>query len=485
MQGSTVLNVVYLMMEKVNLTLQFVVLFFQVELLSNQKQMMEKISLLDSKLENLHSDDASSRSAVKDMLIEINDRLEQLNKSAPQGCCGGPVIIQTTPHANVVHQPILSSCKSCSGTKEDERHTSLMTVSNGESDANKERNNQISTDTLGRVSTQTPSDADPSEFTKKSSGEHPPTILIPDSQDESLGKSQTVASSTASPCITSHSPSVPSAAESSVSVNEHGHSVTNVPGTKQTTCVPSNQSLAVSNKEQLSKAEACASIVKESSSKPNATRPIVLVVNQSPTVTSTANPKLLELKLLAASREQKDSASECVSTFSTPPQQRVSVPCKQTGVASAQTTPMTSPHSAYIDLQSTLGVSPVLSTVVRSPATSVRSVPMETLSESNHLPRQAAVRVNNSSIGIPLQKSNNESSRISPHTTTTASTQSSIPPAFIALSHTNLTPSPSKVHGISPLQPCAWRMTSQTSSLQRKDLHLTPSVGAVMHQSGE
>ena len=447
--------------------------------------MMEKISLLDSKLENLRSDDASSQSAVKDMLTKINDRLEQLNKSTPLGCCGGPVIIQTTPHANVVHQPILSSCKSCSNTKEDERHTSSMTVSNGESVGNEKRNNQISTDTLDRVSTQTSSDADPSEFTKKSSGEHPPTILIPDSQDESLGKSQTVASSTASPCITSHSPSVPSAAKSSVSVNEHGHTVTNVPGTKQTMCVPSNQSLPVSNKEQLSKAEACAPIVKESSSQPNATRPIVLLVNQSPTVTSTANTKLLGLKLLAASREQKDSASECVSTFSMSPQQRVTVPCKQTVVGPAQTTPMTTPQSAYIDLQSTLGVSPVLSTVVRSPSAAVRSVPMEALSESNRLPRQATAVVNNSSIGIPLQKSNNESSRISPHTITTASTQSSIPPAFIALSHTNLTPSPNKVHGISPLQPHAGRMTSQTSSLQRKDLHLNPSAGVIKHKSGE
>ena len=447
--------------------------------------MMEKISLLDSKLDNLRSDGASSRSAVKDMLIKINDRLDQLNKSTPLGCCGGPVIIQTTPHANVVHQPILSSCKSCSGAKEDERHTSSMTVSNGESVANKERNDQISTDTLGRVSTQTSSDTDPSEFTKKSSGEHPPSILIPDSQDESLGKSQTVASSTASPCITSHSPSVPSATKSLLPVSEHGHLVTNVSGTKETACVPSNESLLGSNKEQFSKAEACASVLKESSSQPNATRPILLVVNQSPTVTSTANTKLLELKLLAASREQKDSASECVSTFSMPPQQRATVPCKQTGVASAQTTPITTPQSAYIDRQSTLGASPVLSTVVRSPSAAVRSVPMETLSESSNLPRQPTAVVNNTSIGIPLQKSNNESSRISPHTITTASTQSSIPPAFIALSHTNLTPSPSKVHGMSPLQPHAGRMTSQTSSLQRKDLHLHPSVGAVMHKSGE
>ena len=448
--------------------------------------MMEKISLLDSKLENLRSDDASSRTAVLDMLNKINDRVDQLHKSTPHGCCGGPVIIQTTPHANVVHQPILSSCKSCSGTKEDEGHASSMTVSNGGSGENKERNDQISTDTLGRVSIQTLSDTVPSTLTKKSSSEQPPSTVIPDSQDESLAKSQTVATSTPLPCITSHSPSVRSVTESSVSVNDRGHSVLNLPGTKETTHVPCNQSLPVSNKEQFSKAEACGSVVRESSSQPNVTRPIVLVVNQSPSVTSTANTNLLELKLLATSKEQKDSASEHVRTSPTPSQQRVTGCFKQTGVTSTQTTPTTSLQSAYIDLHSTLGASPVLSTVVRSPATAVRPVPMETLPESSHLPRQATVMVNNSSsIGIPLPKSNSESSRISPHVMTTASTQPSIPPAFIALSHTNITPSPNKVHSISPLQPHSGRMTSQTSSLQRKDLHLPPSVGAVMQKSGE
>ncbi|KAJ7326025.1 hypothetical protein OS493_028748 [Desmophyllum pertusum] len=99
------------------------------------KQMIEKICVLDSKLEQLQvqSDDASSQSTVIELLVKINDKLDQLGKNASHSCCGGPVIIQTTPRTNVVHQPILDSCSSCRDSKKEkicERSTTVSSEDN-------------------------------------------------------------------------------------------------------------------------------------------------------------------------------------------------------------------------------------------------------------------------------------------------------------------------------------------------------------------
>ena len=455
-----------------------------------QKQLMEKISLLDSKLENLRSDDTSSQSSVMDILIKINNRLNELDKSALHGCCGGPVIVQTTPHANVVHQPILDSCSSCSDAKQEKRHRSLMTVSNEGSVANKERNDPVSTHSLNRTSIHTTSDAG-STSTSKSSSNCPPTILVSDTQDGSLPKSQTVTSSTPSPESSSRLPNVPSTVESSTPVTKHGHPVINVPETNDNASVPPKQLLPDNNKEQFPVTEACTSVVKESGSLPSGTVRIVSVpsaVNQSPTIATTSNPKLVPVVSLAASREQRDPMSEHNNPSFTSSEQLFPQSCiKETGssrVVPVQTTPVPSLQSSYIDLHSTLSSSPILSTVVRSPAAAAKYIPVVVTSESSHLRKQTTPMTNTISpnTSTPITKSNDHSSRIPLHSaSTTASDQMSIPPGYITLSHTtNVSPPASTVHSTSPLQPQAVNPTPQSPSV------LYPAaVGAALKKAGK
>lgn len=447
------------------------------ELLTNQKQMIEKLSLLELKLDNLQSNGASSQSSLMDMLNAINNRLDQIQKSTAHGCCGGPVIIQTTPHASVVHQPILDSCSSCSGAKQDDKRKGSLPVSCGASVENIE-NDSISTISVSSKPVQT-------SLNRNSSGFHSPTILIPDSQGESLPQSQTVPVVSVAPttCISSHLPNVLAAAESSLSGNRHGHSMAAV--VSEAERIAGAASLPVGNREQLSRVETCNSVAKESSSFPTATRSLVLVVNQSPTITSTANTRLLQLS--PPSKEQKDVVSESSGAPLAASQQRFTVvPNSETRVASVQTTPSSSLQPSYIDLQSTVTSSPVLSSVARSPTTAAKLTFVRATSDSSHLPQKPTVVAKNTFYAAPLHKSSNENrSVISLHSMTTTAAQSNVPPGFISLSHAALSSTSNKIYSMSSLLPQTVRMTSQIPTVQGKELHLSPTAAAVVKKSGE
>ena len=451
--------------------------------MTNQKQMMEKLSLLESKLENVRSDEASSRTSVTEILTKINSRLDQLDKSTSHGCCGGPVIIQTTPHASVVHQPVLDSCNSCRGAKQKERHRSSVTVSKEDSVANKERNDLIVPRSLSRTPMQSSPDAG-NTLMKKNSGDRPPAILILDTQDKSLSKPQAVTSNIHSPEITSHLPNVSSTAESTKSINTCEHSVISVSVTKTTTPVPSRDSLPDDNRKQFPRGGACASIMEGSGSFPNGATSIGWIVNQSPTVGTTSNTctKSPQMELYTGSRRQREPVSEHSNSSFTPSQQRFMPPLRETGVAPIQTTPVSVLKPSYIDLQSTLSTSPVLCTVVKNPASAARPIPVCTLSEARHSPQQTKVVVSSSNAGTTVPKTNSEHCpRIPLHGVTTTSSQTSIPPGYITLSHTtNIPPSPIKIHGTSPLQPQTVKTT-----IQGKDLHLSPAAGAVIRNTGK
>ena len=456
--------------------------------------MMQKISLLESKLENLRSDDTPAQSSVMDVLVKINSRLDSLSNNTPHGCCGGPVIIQTTPHANVVHQPILDSCSSCSDAKQDKQYqTTTVSDHDKESIAIKDGNNTISTKSLSRTSIQTLSNPE-SISTKNNSSDRPPTILVLDSQEESSSKSQTISTSTQSPEIASRLSNIPIVAEPSVSTNKHECSVnvSCVPGTKPMTSISPTikQLLPEKSKEQFSQQETSAPVVKESGPPSNLTRSVALIVNQSPTKTTTASTMLLQTEVLTSSRQQRAPLSESGSTSVALSQQTCATPYRETEclshVGPVQITPVSLLQPSFIDLQSTLTASPVLSTVVRSPT--AKFVPVGMSPETSRLPQQPVALASSSITAASLQQS------ISGHTlkmplhrvTTTSAEAKYVPPGFITLSRTtNVLPSPNKIHGTLPFQPQTIRTTSRSPSVQGKDLHLSPAAGAVIQKAGK
>ncbi|XP_068686789.1 mucin-4-like isoform X2 [Montipora foliosa] len=427
------------------------------ELLANQKQMMEKISLLQSRLdENLQSNEGFSQTLVMDMLNNINSKLTELHKSAPHGQCSGTVIIQTTPHAKVVHQPILDSSRSCSGAKKGESCSAVVSVDNSKSITNQERNDPVSSNLSGTESVASLS-------TGSGSSECRSTILHPDLQ-EPLPQSEAFALSTPSPCIYSHLSNVPSPVERSM-VN------TDAQPTQPEPSVPATSEI-------------------QTSSTPN--RSFGLVFDQSPSITSTVNSASIPVEISAALRQQKQPVSEHGNTSSLPSQAKVTLPHRETAVSSVMVTatPLTtSLPSSYIDLHSTLTLNPpVMSTSVKSSTAAINCIPLANSTESSHLYQSTTpIMVNSTACtSAPLHKSpQDHSSRGLLHTSTTAiSAQSSIPTGFITLQHPSLTLTPNKVPVPLPLHPHpqAARMTSQSPSEHGK--RVSPGVGTVIMKSG-
>ena len=166
--------------------------------MANQKQMMEKISVLDSKLEKLHIDDVSSHSTVMELLTKISERLDRLGNNSSQSCCGGPVIIQTTPHANVVHQPILDSCRSCRDSKKEKRHECLASFpsENNISVTSKEGRDQVSETSSNVTSVRTLTDME--NASDKISRNQASVVLVSDTENESSPKPGVASSSLSS-----------------------------------------------------------------------------------------------------------------------------------------------------------------------------------------------------------------------------------------------------------------------------------------------
>ena len=463
-------------------------MFPQEDLLNNQKEMMQKISLLESTLEDLRSDGSSTQSSVMDMLTKITSKLDCLSNNAPHGCCGGPVIIQTTPHANLIHQPVLDSCSSCRDGKQDKRHESSMPVSDKESSTIiNEKNDTISTVSLSRTSVQTSYTISQSIPSRKSSSESCTANSVIDSHKDSLPQSQEIQSSTSLPEVTLCSASAPIRADSSVTTSNCGSSINvlSESPTKVTTTIPPKEHLPERCEEKSLRQEPCLPVVVECHSLSNRTSSVASVINLSPSVAVTAIANSVQTTVVSmASSQQRGPMSEQLNV--TAPQGTYVTPSRDT-FASVQTTVSSLPPS-YIDLHNTLTVSPVLSTVARSPA--ARFVPGNNSQVvSSHLPQHTSPVPNISIPVISLPSSQNRYLPGQPvQSITPTSAQTSTPPGYITLSHTtNVKPSTSKAYGIPLSLPHAQtgETTLRNASGKAKDLDALSAAESVIRRASK
>lgn len=477
--------------------------------MTNQKQMMEKISVLDSKLENLHSDNLSSRTAVMELLTKINDRLDQLGKNTSHSCCGEPVIIQTTPHANVVHQPILDSCSSCRDSKKEKISVSLPSVRSEGSTCftSRERNDQVCASNLNVASIRTSSDAE-NVSDKNISVSRPGVVLVPDSQDELSTKPWIVANGTSSPGVTCTSGlhSMTSSVESQSKQGSLLRSVSFEPDRKVKGSVCSKL-VPPDNREPSTNGDGCKLVVRQGGSLPNGTNCVVSIANHSSISTTASTTSLLtEVTSVHWADHSK--------TFTSPPQQLI-LP-RSSYPASVQIIPAPSPQSPRTDHQTgsvtnsadknepthntaqervaeieshhqrPATVCPVsINPVVRSPVPNYYPVVMST-GPSNFLPQQTTLVVSSSGACTSSQSSSDQhSSRIPLVNVSPSSVQKNIPSGYITLSHAaNVITSCHPTHHVTPAwQPQPVVATTASHSVQQgKELHVSPPAGAATAQ---
>lgn len=310
--------------------------------MTNQKQMMEKMSVMDSKLEKLHTDDVSSQSTVMELLTKINEKLDQLGKDSSHSCCGGPVIIQTTPHAKVVHQPILDSCGSCTDSKKEKRRENLASFpsDNNTCATSRERTDPFSATPSNAVSKRTSADLENS-FDKIVSHNQPSVILVSDSQNESSPK----------PGIASSLPSLPGLK------NKQDSSVIKVScesDSKANGAVCSKQSQPTIREQSL-KGDGCNTVVREGNSLPNGISSVTsILVNQPPVSTTASTASLLrEVTTVLSQLRHASAQAEYSKTLSSTPQ-KLTLSCTQAGSSrpvQMQLLPASLQHSPNIDCQ--------------------------------------------------------------------------------------------------------------------------------------
>ena len=310
--------------------------------MTNQKQMMEKMSVMDSKLEKLHTDDVSSQSTVMELLTKINEKLDQLGKDSSHSCCGGPVIIQTTPHAKVVHQPILDSCSSCTDSKKEKRRENLASFpsDNNTCATSRERTDPFSATPSNAVSKRTSADLENS-FDKIVSHNQPSVILVSDSQNESSPK----------PGIASSLPSLPGLK------NKQDSSVIKVScesDSKANGAVCSKQSQPTIREQSL-KGDGCNTVVREGNSLPNGISSVTsILVNQPPVSTTASTASLLrEVTTVLSQLRHASAQAEYSKTLSSSPQ-KLTLSCTQAGSSrpvQMQLLPASLQHSPNIDCQ--------------------------------------------------------------------------------------------------------------------------------------
>ena len=310
--------------------------------MTNQKQMMEKMSVMDSKLEKLHTDDVSSQSTVMELLTKINQKLDQLGKDSSHSCCGGPVIIQTTPHAKVVHQPILDSCGSCTDSKKEKRRENLASFpsDNNTCATSRERTDPFSATPSNAVSKRTSADLENS-FDKIVSHNQPSVILVSDSQNESSPK----------PGIASSLPSLPGLK------NKQDSSVIKVScesDSKANGAVCSKQSQPTIREQSL-KGDGCNTVVREGNSLPNGISSVTsILVNQPPVSTTASTASLLrEVTTVLSQLRHASAQAEYSKTLSSSPQ-KLTLSCTQAGSSrpvQMQLLPASLQHSPNIDCQ--------------------------------------------------------------------------------------------------------------------------------------
>ena len=471
--------------------------------MTNQKQMMEKISVLDSKLETLHTDDVSSHSTLMELLTKISERLDQLGNNSSQSCCGGPVIIQTTPHANVVHQPILDSCRSCRDSKKEKRHECLASFpsENNIGVTSREGRDEVSANSSNVTSMRTLTDME-NASDKIISRSQASVVLVSDTQNESSPKPG-VASSLLS-----------SAVELPVVNNKQDSSVMKV--SYETDSIASGALPAV--REHSPKGDGCSVVVREANSSPNGiSSEASIVIDQPPVSTTASTASLLREVTTVLSQLREASLQAEYSKTSNLPPQKLTQSCAQSGsshpaLIQLTCTPVPPQHSPYIDhqkgsisnladkneavhktgrkevaeieprLQRLPTVFPVsLGTV--SGGAGRQCFPIGTLSGPSHyLPKPAILVANNSG----AQSTNHQHSPSTP-----AVSRHSLSQGYVTLvtpspsGVTSLTPSTSKARVTPTWQPQTVMTPAASHSTQQgANLHVSPAANAAMQRTG-
>ena len=468
--------------------------------MTNQKQMMEKMSVLDSKLEKLHTDDVSSHSTVMELLTKISERLDQLGNNSSQSCCGGPVIIQTTPHANVVHQPILGSCRSCRDSKREKRQECLASfpLENNIGVTSKEGRDQGSATSSNVTSMRTLTDME-NASDKIISRNQASVVLVSDTQNESSPKPGVASSS------------LSSAVELSELNSKQDSSVMKV--SCETDSIASGALPAI--REHSPKGDGCSVVVREGNSLPNGiSSEASIVVDQPPISTTASTASLLREVTTVLSQLREASLQAEYSKTSNLPPQKLTQSCAQSGsspLALIQLTPVPS-HSPYIDhqkgpinnladkneavhktgrkevaeieprLQRLPTVCPVsLSTV--SGGAGRQFHPTGTLSGPSHyLPKPAILVANNSGV----QSTNHQHSPSTP-----AVSQHRLSQGYVTLvtpsatGVTSLMPTTNKTHVTPTWQPQTVMTPAASHSTQQgAKLHVSPAANAAMQRTG-
>lgn len=460
-----------------------------------------------------------------ELLTKINNRLDQLGKNTSHSCCGGPVIIQTTPHANVVHQPVLDSCSSCKDSKKEKRSVSFTSVPSEDSTCFtswEKDDHQDSATSLNLASIRTSSDAKNAPD-KSISGNLPGVILVSDSQSEPSPKQQTVANGISSPGVTSGLQSMSSAAESPMSENKLGSSLSSVScerDSKVNRSVYSEQALP-SNREPSPNGDVCSLAVKEGGSLPNGTNSEVSIVNQSSIATTASTSLQTEVTSVLTQPRDLSHQAEHRKTFTPQPQQLI-LPSTHVGSsypAPIQIIPTPSQQSPYIDHQTGSitnhadknepahktgqegvveivprhqrppTVCPVsISTAVRGPTPHYFPAVMSS-GPSHYLSQQALLVVNSSGACTSSQSSSDQqSTRIPLVNVAPSSVQKDVPSGYITLSHAAnvVPPSLNNVHITPAWQPQTVMTTTASHSTQQgKELHGSPAAGATVQKSGK
>ena len=472
--------------------------------MTNQEQMMEKISVLDSKLEKLHTDDVSSHSTVMELLNKISEKLDQLGNNSSHSCCGGPVIIQTTPHANVMHQPILDSCSSCRDSRKEKRHECLASFpsENNMGVTSKEGRDHNSATSSNVTSMRTLTVME-NASDRIVSHNQPSTILVSDAQKESSPK----------PGVTSSLSS--SAVELPVLNSKQDSSVTRVScgsDIKSSGAVCSKQTCPTVS-EHSPKGDDCSVVVRESNSLPNGiSSEASIVVNQPPVSTTTSTASLLREVTTVLSHLRDASLQAEYSKTSILPPQKSTLSCAQSGSSHPtliQLTPVPSQNSPTMDHQKGLisnnnvlhatgqkkvaemeprhqrlpTVRPVSFSTVSGGVGRHRYLPVGTLSGPSHyLPKPAILVASTSGV----QSTNHHHSPSTP-----AVSQHRLSQGYVTLvtpspsGVTSLTPATSQAHVTPTWQPqTVMTPASSHSTQQGAKLHVSPAADAAMQRNG-
>ena len=472
--------------------------------MTNQRQMMEKIDVLDSKLEKLQSNNQSSPSTVMELLAKINERLNQLSKNASHACCGGPIILQTTRHANVVHQPVLDPCLSCRDIRND--RTEILPVAPSEDNissiscplnANYESTKTSNVNSTGNDSS------------KCVSGQQHCMDFVSDKQNDSYPEPQIMVTShhTSSPRVTSSVHGAPPEDLSEPPKNNKGSVL------KKVSCVSESEDISpsMSSEQTLpatkhsSKTDAYIFLSKESSSMPKGSQCKTVIVSQPPiSAINNSPPSAKEVSNFSRQQRISSSQAECRNVSSPSCTQHfitASTHVPSVNRSQVRITPLSQPSFSGGEI--------VLSNshaVVKNPSSHATEMQLDYKSTATVFP-DTSCSVSNLSSGLShftpqhtiLVANGSTSSTPSRNTCDKPSSgvqvlqepsppvQKNIPPGYIALSHTpTVPPSPSTPNNTTAWQPQTVMSTGFSYTMhQRTEFHSSPASHAILSTPGE